>query len=56
MRRPDMTTRPDTPSLPTTFACPHADPHKGRTAGNVAVPETHIDPREAACRKDYSIT
>ncbi|GAA3576403.1 hypothetical protein GCM10022419_067010 [Nonomuraea rosea] len=54
-----MTTRPYTPGLPTTFACPHADPrdpHKGRTAGNVAVPETHIDPREAACRKDYSIS
>ncbi|MFC4112689.1 hypothetical protein [Nonomuraea zeae] len=50
-----MTTRPYTPGLPLTFARHHADPHEGRIAGNVAVPETHIHPREAACRKDYSI-
>jgi hypothetical protein len=46
-----MTTRPYASSSPTTIA----RPHEGHFAGNVAVPETNIRTREAACRKDLVI-
>ncbi|WP_171074602.1 hypothetical protein [Nonomuraea basaltis] len=47
-----MTTSPHAPGLPQMIARTPA----GRLAGNVAVPETHLIPREAACRKDLEIT
>lgn len=46
-----MTTRPSTSSLSPAFA----RPCQGRLAGNVAVPETKLSPREATCRKDFVI-
>jgi hypothetical protein len=46
-----MTTRPYASDLPPTIARPHA----GRLAGNVAVPDLRIHPREATCRKDRFI-
>jgi hypothetical protein len=54
-----MTTSPHASS----HALPHAlglrpmtaRPCTGRLAGNVAVPETNLTPREAACRKDLEI-
>lgn len=52
VRRPDMTTRPHTPSLP----LPLASPRRGRLSGNVAVPDTQLHPREATCRKDRAFT
>ncbi|WP_188188642.1 hypothetical protein [Nonomuraea sp. SYSU D8015] len=46
-----MTTSPHAPGFPLMIACPHA----GRHAGNVAVPESNLNPREGACRKDREI-
>ncbi|SEL52078.1 hypothetical protein SAMN05660976_02704 [Nonomuraea pusilla] len=45
-----MTRRPYTPGLPSRVA----RPSEGRTAGNVAVPESNTHTREAACRKDHA--
>lgn len=46
-----MTTRPYTSGLPPLIS----RPREGRIAGNVAVPETKLCPREATCRKDPHI-
>jgi hypothetical protein len=43
-----MTTRPLTADSPVTIA----GPGQGRLAGNGAVPDVNVCPREADCRKD----
>ncbi|SDL58121.1 hypothetical protein SAMN05421874_12465 [Nonomuraea maritima] len=46
-----MTTRPYPPG-PTAVM---KRPAEGRAAGNDAVPEKKLCPREAVCRKDYTV-
>ncbi|RVX46522.1 hypothetical protein EDD27_9411 [Nonomuraea polychroma] len=46
-----MTTPPHAPGLSPVVA----RPCRGRIAGNVAVPEMKLMPREAVCRKDLAI-
>lgn len=46
-----MTKRPRTSGSPLTIG----RPREGRLTGNGAVPDTNVQPREAACRKDRPI-